>query len=89
MREGSEEKGLLWKLPQVNSKQLGKLGPAFGFGAGCGLGLGIGLLGGTILFLLPFAHKPLFLNIYNSIITCEALGHDAIARSNCDDCLPL
>lgn len=47
MRNESEEKGLVWKLPQVNSKQLGKLGPAFGIGAGCGLGLGIGLLGGV------------------------------------------
>lgn len=60
MRNESEEKGLVWKLPQVNSKQLGKLGPAFGIGAGCGLGLGIGLLGGTILFLLLFAHKSVF-----------------------------
>ncbi|PON60543.1 glycine-rich protein [Parasponia andersonii] len=41
------EKGLLWKLPVVKSKQLGKLGPAFGLGAGCGFGFGIGLLGGA------------------------------------------
>lgn len=47
--EGEEEKGLVWKLPQLKSKQLGKLGPAFGIGAGCGLGFGIGLLGGTRL----------------------------------------
>ncbi|GMY07962.1 protein TRIGALACTOSYLDIACYLGLYCEROL 5, chloroplastic [Fagus crenata] len=45
--EGEEEKGLVWKLPQLKSKQLGKLGPAFGIGAGCGLGFGIGLLGGA------------------------------------------
>ncbi|KAK4413470.1 hypothetical protein Salat_2759600 [Sesamum alatum] len=42
-----EEKGLLWKLPAVKSKQLGKLGPAFGVGAGCGFGFAIGLIGGT------------------------------------------
>ncbi|KAG2710052.1 hypothetical protein I3843_04G006800 [Carya illinoinensis] len=45
--QGGELKGLAWKLPHVNSKQLGKLGPAFGLGAGCGLGFGIGLLGGV------------------------------------------
>nr|XP_023897929.1 keratin, type II cytoskeletal 3 [Quercus suber] len=45
--EEEANKGLLWKLPQLRSKQLGKLGPAFGLGAGCGLGLGIGLLGGA------------------------------------------
>ncbi|XP_057446442.1 uncharacterized protein LOC130738473 [Lotus japonicus] len=42
-----EEKGLLWKLPELKSRDLGKVGPAFGFGAGCGLGFGIGLLGGV------------------------------------------
>ncbi|KAK9270154.1 hypothetical protein L1049_025730 [Liquidambar formosana] len=41
------EKGLLWKLPVLKSKQLGRLGPGFGLGAGCGLGVGIGLLGGA------------------------------------------
>lgn len=46
--EEEANKGLLWKLPQLRSKQLGKLGPAFGLGAGCGLGLGIGLLGGKL-----------------------------------------
>ncbi|GMN56490.1 hypothetical protein TIFTF001_025607 [Ficus carica] len=42
-----DEKGLLWKLPAVKSKHLGKLGPGFGLGAGCGLGFGVGLLGGA------------------------------------------
>ncbi|KAL3845737.1 hypothetical protein ACJIZ3_003140 [Penstemon smallii] len=42
-----EDKGLLWKLPAVKSRQLGKLGPAFGIGAGCGFGFAIGLIGGT------------------------------------------
>ncbi|KAF3321731.1 glycine-rich cell wall structural protein 1-like protein [Carex littledalei] len=41
-----ETKGLLWKLPEVKSSDIGKLGPGFGFGAGCGVGLGIGLFGG-------------------------------------------
>ncbi|XP_008808971.1 protein TRIGALACTOSYLDIACYLGLYCEROL 5, chloroplastic-like isoform X1 [Phoenix dactylifera] len=47
----SGEKGLLWKLPEVKSKDLGKLGPAFGFGAGCGAGFGVGLFGGAGLGL--------------------------------------
>ncbi|OVA15463.1 hypothetical protein BVC80_8411g8 [Macleaya cordata] len=46
-RRENEEKGLLWKLPVVKTKQLGKVGPAFGIGAGCGLGFGFGLLGGV------------------------------------------
>lgn len=46
-RDGSDEKGPLWKLPVLKSKQLGKLGPGFGFGAGCGFGFGLGLLGGN------------------------------------------
>ncbi|XP_059297390.1 uncharacterized protein LOC132050249 [Lycium ferocissimum] len=47
MKGGDEERGLVWKLPIVKSKQLGKIGPAFGLGIGCGFGLGIGLIGGT------------------------------------------
>ncbi|OIW07883.1 hypothetical protein TanjilG_19984 [Lupinus angustifolius] len=42
-----KEKGLLWKLPVLISKDFGKLGPAFRFGAGCSLGFGVGLLGGV------------------------------------------
>ncbi|PPD76969.1 hypothetical protein GOBAR_DD26100 [Gossypium barbadense] len=45
------DKGLIWKLPQLKLKEVGKVGPAFGLGAGCGLGFGIGLVGesnGTI-----------------------------------------
>ncbi|KAL2497566.1 glycine-rich protein [Abeliophyllum distichum] len=42
-----EEKGLLWKLPTMKSKQFGKLGPAFGIGAGCGFGFAVGLVGGA------------------------------------------
>ncbi|XP_073283368.1 uncharacterized protein [Primulina huaijiensis] len=42
-----DEKGILWKLPAVKSRQLGKLGPAFGIGAGCGLGFAIGFFGGA------------------------------------------
>ncbi|XP_010063733.2 glycine-rich cell wall structural protein 1 [Eucalyptus grandis] len=44
--DDGDDRGLLWKLPAVRSKQLGKLGPAFGVGAGCGLGAGLGLMGG-------------------------------------------
>ncbi|KAL3503800.1 hypothetical protein ACH5RR_033641 [Cinchona calisaya] len=46
-RVDEEEKGLVWKLPEVKSMQLGKIGPAFGIGVGCGLGLAVGLIGGT------------------------------------------
>ncbi|XP_004250103.1 protein TRIGALACTOSYLDIACYLGLYCEROL 5, chloroplastic [Solanum lycopersicum] len=47
MNGGDEEKGLIWKLPIVKSKHLGKIGPGFGIGVGCGFGIGIGLIGGT------------------------------------------
>lgn len=41
-----EGKGILWKLPVVKNKDLGKLGPGFGAGVGCGVGFGVGLSGG-------------------------------------------
>ncbi|KAJ4829541.1 hypothetical protein Tsubulata_051157 [Turnera subulata] len=44
--DDGDNKGLLWKLPEVRLKEFGKLGPAFGFGAGCGVGFGVGLIGG-------------------------------------------
>ncbi|XP_074589754.1 uncharacterized protein LOC141845590 [Curcuma longa] len=44
---GSEQKGLLWRIPTLKMKELGKLGPGIGFGAGCGVGFGIGLIGGA------------------------------------------
>nr|GMD21594.1 glycine-rich cell wall structural protein 1 [Ipomoea batatas] len=48
MNGGDEdEKGLLWKLPAIKSRELGKLGPGFGVGIGCGFGFGVGLIGGT------------------------------------------
>ncbi|PKA57189.1 hypothetical protein AXF42_Ash002493 [Apostasia shenzhenica] len=46
-RENGGDKGLLWRLPVVKSKDLGKLGPGIGFGAGCGVGVGFGLFGGA------------------------------------------
>ncbi|XP_021678973.2 uncharacterized protein LOC110663838 isoform X2 [Hevea brasiliensis] len=46
-RSDEEEKGLLWKLPEVRFKDFGKAGPAFGLGAGCGVGFGVGLIGGV------------------------------------------
>ncbi|KAJ8770012.1 hypothetical protein K2173_009095 [Erythroxylum novogranatense] len=46
-RSEEEEKGLLWKLPEVRLKDLGKVGPGFGLGAGCGVGFGVGLVGGV------------------------------------------
>ena len=49
--EDGGDRGLLWKLPVVSTKELGKIGPGFGFGAGCGFGFGIGLLGGNYSLL--------------------------------------
>lgn len=46
---GEDDKGLVWKLPEVRSRELGKVGPAFGVGIGCGFGLAIGLIGGNKL----------------------------------------
>ncbi|XP_021775308.1 uncharacterized protein LOC110739153 [Chenopodium quinoa] len=40
------DKGLLWKLPEIQTKDFGKIGPAFSFGAGCGFGFGLGVIGG-------------------------------------------
>lgn len=53
-RNDEEDKGLLWKLPEVRFKEFGKVGPAFGFGAGCGVGFGVGLIGGNPSFFFPF-----------------------------------
>ncbi|XP_026434421.1 protein TRIGALACTOSYLDIACYLGLYCEROL 5, chloroplastic-like [Papaver somniferum] len=39
-------KGFLWKFPVFKTRELGKLGPAFGLGVGCGVGFGVGFLGG-------------------------------------------
>ncbi|KAL5843121.1 hypothetical protein ACOSQ4_009079 [Xanthoceras sorbifolium] len=46
-RRDDEDKGLIWKLPELGMKDLGKLGPAFGTGVGCGVGLGVGVVGGV------------------------------------------
>jgi hypothetical protein len=43
---GGDEKGLLWKLPEITSNELGKIGPGFGIGIGCGAGAGVGFFGG-------------------------------------------
>lgn len=48
----STDRGLLWRLlPVLKSRDLGKLGPAFGYGIGCGAGIGVGLIGGLCVFL--------------------------------------
>ena len=47
MREDDEEKGLLWRLPKLQTRDWGKMGPAFGYGIGCGVGLGVGIVGGN------------------------------------------
>jgi hypothetical protein len=43
-----EVKGLIWKLSEVKTTDLGKLGPGFGIGVGCGVGVGVGVFGGLI-----------------------------------------
>uniref|UniRef100_A0A0D9XQQ8 Glycine-rich protein n=1 Tax=Leersia perrieri TaxID=77586 RepID=A0A0D9XQQ8_9ORYZ len=44
---GDHQKPLLWRLPEVASTELGKIGPAFGLGIGCGAGAGVGFFGGA------------------------------------------
>ncbi|XBH54732.1 uncharacterized protein [Aegilops tauschii subsp. strangulata] len=46
-KRSGAEKGLLWRLPEVTSRELGKIGPAFGLGIGCGAGAGVGFFGGA------------------------------------------
>lgn len=46
-RRNEEEKGVLWKLPELRATPFGKVGPGFGFGVGCGVGFGVGLMGGV------------------------------------------
>lgn len=58
-RIGDDDKGLLWKLPQVRIKDIGKVGPAFGLGVGCGVGFGAGLIGGKFLISPNFDHPEL------------------------------
>lgn len=61
--EKDDDKGLLWKLPQLKSKDIGKLGPAFGLGAGCGFGFGLGLLGGISFHsFISFLYSFLFIS---------------------------
>ncbi|KAF5727091.1 hypothetical protein HS088_TW22G00778 [Tripterygium wilfordii] len=45
--DDEQEKGLIWKLPELKLKEIGKVGPGFGFGAGCGVGFGLGIMGGA------------------------------------------
>lgn len=47
MSGNDEERGLIWKLPELKLKDFGKVGPAFGTGLGCGVGVGVGLVGGV------------------------------------------
>lgn len=47
MSGNDDERGLIWKLPELNLKDFGKVGPAFGAGLGCGVGVGVGLVGGV------------------------------------------
>ncbi|KAH9562936.1 hypothetical protein CY35_05G098400 [Sphagnum magellanicum] len=47
MRDDDEQKGLLWRLPKLETADLGKLGPGFGYGIGCGFGVGAGVIGGA------------------------------------------
>lgn len=48
---GGDEKALLWRLPEITSNELGKIGPAFGLGIGCGAGAGVGFFGGKTVGL--------------------------------------
>lgn len=50
MRDDDEQKGLLWRLPKLETADFGKLGPGFGYGIGCGFGVGAGVIGGLFFF---------------------------------------
>eukprot|EP00243_Klebsormidium_subtile_P004654 TRINITY_DN18802_c0_g1_i1.p1 TRINITY_DN18802_c0_g1~~TRINITY_DN18802_c0_g1_i1.p1 ORF type:complete len:135 (-),score=16.22 TRINITY_DN18802_c0_g1_i1:284-688(-) len=43
---GNNELAPIWRLPEVNLANWGRLGPGFGLGVGCGVGVGLGLVGG-------------------------------------------
>jgi hypothetical protein len=58
MRDDDEQKGLLWRLPKLETADLGKLGPGFGYGIGCGFGVGAGVIGGLFVFLFLVHHSP-------------------------------
>ncbi|CAM6086769.1 unnamed protein product [Calypogeia fissa] len=47
MSDDDNKKGLIWRLPTIESTDWGKLGPGFGYGIGCGVGVGAGLVGGA------------------------------------------
>jgi hypothetical protein len=59
MRDDDEQKGLLWRLPKLETADLGKLGPGFGYGIGCGFGVGAGVIGGLFVFwfIIPLTCK--------------------------------
>lgn len=75
--DGDDVKGFLWKLPAVKSKQLGKLGPAFGIGAGCGFGFAVGLIGG--LHRTSYSYESFYLcsreyTYYSDQYTCTYMA---------------
>lgn len=70
-KRSGDQKGLLWRLPEVTSRELGKIGPAFGLGIGCGAGAGVGFFGGkTLLLLLPL---PVQFNLRFVLLSCLLL----------------
>ncbi len=59
MRDDDEQKGLLWRLPKLETADFGKLGPGFGYGIGCGFGVGAGVIGGLfVCFFFWVHHSP-------------------------------
>lgn len=67
---GGDQKVLLWRLPEVTSKELGKIGPALGIGIGCGAGAGIGFFGGKIpgLLLTLFLEMVAFVGFWSVLV---------------------
>jgi hypothetical protein len=45
--DGDNSKGIVWRLPKLQTHDWGRMGPAFGYGIGCGVGLGAGIVGGS------------------------------------------
>jgi hypothetical protein len=66
---GGDQKVLLWRLPEVTSKELGKIGPALGIGIGCGAGAGIGFFGGKTPGLLTlFLEMVAFVGVWSVLV---------------------
>lgn len=66
---GDDQRPLLWRLPEVTSTELGKIGPAFGLGVGCGVGAGVGFFGGNFFPPSPLSPKGRIFHVFRCSIS--------------------